>query len=215
MRPCCIKKEANDIFSRDNIFSARTVESDSILISSYYFLGIWVNGEQEINVILESSKHDDHFTLTGKGSSLALHDYSSMFAKQETFVKSGINMHVFEEIMLSDIELYVVFQDFENIVSLVSGDVKVGHGNHPSRCQTFVEKFPKKDPVFSILLDFVEGSPHSVLTSVMDDKISDIPYVKELLDDKGLLKVLLISIIEFVASPKGVISSLRLCLFVC
>ena len=148
-----------------------------------------MNGEQEIEVTLESSKYANHFTLTGKGDSLALHDYSSMFAKQETFAKSGIKMDVFEEIMLSDIELYVVFKDFENIVSLVSGDVRVGHGAHASRCQTFIERFPNKDPVFSILLDFVEGSPQSVLSSVMADDIADIPYVKEFLDDKGLLKV--------------------------
>jgi hypothetical protein len=156
-----------------------------------------VNGEQEIDVILESSKHDEHFTLTGKGDSLALHDYSSMFAKQETFGKSGMNMKVFEEIMLSNIELYVVFKDFENIVSLVSGDVRVGHGTHASRCQTFMEKFPKKEPVFSILLDFVEGSPYTVLTSVMADKFANIPYVKEFLDGKGLLKVIFYSLFKF------------------
>ncbi len=150
-----------------------------------------MNGEQEIDIVLESSKQDDHFTLTGRGDTLAIHDYSSMFANQETFSKSGINTHVFEEIMLSDIELYVVFKDFENIVSLVSGDVKVGHGTQASRCQTFIEKFPKKEPVFSMLLDFVEGSPHTVLTSMMADKIVDTPYVKELLAGKGLLKVIL------------------------
>ena len=148
-----------------------------------------MNGEQEIEVTLESSKHADHFTLTGKGDSLALHDYSSMFANQETFAKSGMNMDAFEEIMLSDIELYVVFKDFENIVSLVSGDVRVGHGAHASRCQTFIEKFHNSDPVFSILLDFDQGSPQSVLASVMADNIAKIPYVKELLADKGLLKV--------------------------
>ena len=170
-----------------------------------------MNGEQEIDVILESSKHDDHFTLTGKGDSLALHDYSSMFAKQEIFSKSGMNMHVFEEIMLSDIELYVVFKDFENIVSLVSGDVRVGHGTHASRCQTFIEKFPEKEPVFSILLDFVEGSPLTVLSSVMADKIASIPYMKELLDGKGLLKVIL-TVFQIAAKSFWLMA---VCLFLC
>lgn len=148
-----------------------------------------MNGEQEIDVVLESSKHEDHFTLAGRGASLALHDYSSMFAEQETFLKSDMNMHIFEEIMLSNIELYVVFKDFDNIVSLVSGDVKIENGGQVSRCQAFIEKFPKKKPVFSILLDFVEGSPHSVLTSLMADTIADIPYVKDLLNNKGLFQV--------------------------
>ncbi|XP_028408464.1 uncharacterized protein LOC114531030 isoform X2 [Dendronephthya gigantea] len=151
--------------------------------------GTWVNGEQVIDVVLESSKHEDHFTLTGRGDSLALHDYSSIFAEQKTFIKSDMNMHIFEEIMLSNIELYVVFKDFDNIVSLVSGDVRIESGGQASRCQAFIEKFPRKKPVFSILLDFVEGSPHSVLTSLMADTIADIPYVKDLLNNKGLFKV--------------------------
>lgn len=148
-----------------------------------------MNGEQEIKVILESSKHENHFTLTGKGDSLALHDYFSMFAKQETFQKSGLNMHVFEEIMLTDIELYVVFHDFDNIVSFVSGNVKDGHGTQASHCQAFIEKFPGKDSVFSMLLDFEEGSASTVLPLMMVEKLADIPYVKDLLDSKGLMKV--------------------------
>ena len=91
--------------------------------------------------------------------------------------------------MLSDIELYVVFKDFTNIVSLVSGKVKIKDIPSPSRCQTFIEKFPKKESVFSILLDFDDTSSHSVLSSVMADDYAKIPFVKELLDDKGLFKV--------------------------
>lgn len=148
-----------------------------------------MNGEQEINVVLESSKHDDHFTLMGTGDSLALQDYFSIYVTNAAFAKSGINMAVFEEMTVSNAELYVVFNNLKNIVSLVSGNITYGDETKPIRCQTFIEKFPGKDPVFAILMDFAPGSGYSVLKSLMKDEIAKIPFVNNLLSGKNLLKV--------------------------
>ena len=126
--------------------------------------------------------------MTGEGESLGLKEYASIFVNRKTIAESGMDVTAFKRTTLSEAEIYVVFKDNESLVSLVSGKVEILAGK-PSLCKTYIQKFPRKSPVFAIMIDFQNTTPLSALSSVMDDKLSDIPFVKQLLNDKGVLKI--------------------------
>ena len=140
------------------------------------------------DVTLENSKQDDHFTLTGEGDTLALQDYASIFVTPKAFEDSGMDTVVLGKTALSQAEIYIVFKDDVNLVSLVSGEADISPGK-PSLLKTYIQKLPQKDPIVSIFVDFQDTTPLSVLSSTVDDKFSNIPFVKQLLDNKGLLKI--------------------------
>ena len=116
-----------------------------------------------------------------------VYEVASSISEKQSIESAGMNLDVLKNLTLSNVEMYSVFKGDNDYVFMISGQPAI-EGTKANTCRVFVRRLPKKDGVFSVLLEFKKDLPSRVLLKLVSDDLFKIPFVNHLIAQTRLFR---------------------------